>query len=105
MAAAAPGLERIVAITEKLRQRLPFLGFVLSRRGDGVRIRLRADNVLRMRRRMAEVRALYHAGAIDLDEVTGRVRAWLADARHGHSRALCAAELDRLRFTLAEPED
>jgi len=75
-----------------------FLGFVLRRTGDGVRVHLHSENPRRFRRRMAEARALLHAGALDLEEVTARVRAWLAHARHGHTRTLCERELARLVF-------
>lgn len=75
-----------------------FLGFVLRRRGAGVQIRLRHDNVVRMRRRVRWLRALFAAGALDLDDITVRVRAWLAHAHHGHTRALLEAELARWSF-------
>ncbi|MBI5479966.1 MAG: RNA-directed DNA polymerase [Deltaproteobacteria bacterium] len=78
---------------------VPFLGFVLRRRGQGVQVRLRHENVRRMRGRMRVVRALFACGALDVEEVTSRVRAWLAHARHGHTRALLEAELARLTFT------
>lgn len=73
-----------------------FIGFVLQRVGDGVRVRLRTENVRRFRARMAVTRALYQAGAIDAGEVTAKVRAWLAHAKHGHTRTLCQRELARL---------
>jgi hypothetical protein len=109
-------LPRIDRIAERLRLRLhpiktrlhrtsdpvPFLGFVLRRRGCGVQVRLRAENVQRMRRRMARLRALFAVGAIEPEEVTGRVRAWLAHARHGHTRRLLEEELQRLRFVREE---
>lgn len=111
-------LPRILAITEGLRLRLhpiktrlhrttdpvPFLGFVLRRHPGGVRIRLREDNVLRMRRRMRQASDLFYAGAIDLDEVTCRIRAWLAHARHAHSQRLIEAELARLRFVRGDDD-
>jgi hypothetical protein len=75
-----------------------FLGFVLKRTGDGVRVRLRSENVRRFRRRMAITRALFEAGAIDPSEVVAQVRAWLAHARHGHTRTLCERELAQLAF-------
>jgi hypothetical protein len=89
-----PGKTRLFRTSDPV----PFLGFVLRRTPDGVSIRLRHENVVRFRRRMAAVRALHAAGAVPLAEVTTRVRAWLAHARHGHTRALCEAELARLRF-------
>jgi len=75
-----------------------FLGFVLQRRGDAVRIQLRRENLRRFRRRMREVQALFASGAISASEVTSRVRAWLAHARHGHTRALCERVLSELSF-------
>ena len=78
---------------------VPFLGFVLRRRGQGVQVRLRHDNVRRMRARMRLCRALFATGALSVEDVTSRVRAWLAHARHGHTRALLEVELARLAFT------
>lgn len=81
------------------RERVAFLGFVLERRGDAVRIRLRRENVRRFRRRMRDLRLLHAIGAIEIEEVTSRIRAWLAHARHGHTRALCERELAELAFS------
>ncbi len=78
---------------------VPFVGFVLRRTSSGVSVRLRHDNVVRFRRRLADVQAMYSAGALPLSEVTSRIRAWLAHAKHGQTRALCTAELARLRFS------
>ncbi len=75
-----------------------FLGFVLQRRGDGVRVRLRQENVQRFRARMRTLKTLYEIGAIDAEEVTSRVQAWVAHARHGHTRALCKRVLGELSF-------
>lgn len=75
-----------------------FLGFVLRRAGGGVHVRLQSENVRRFRRRMATTRALFEAGAVGPCEVVAQVRAWLAHARHGHTRALCERELSRLAF-------
>lgn len=77
---------------------VPFLGFVLRRTPGGVQLRLEHENVVRMRARLAEVRALYSAGALPLGDVVSRLRAWLAHAAHGHTRALVRAELSRLTF-------
>jgi hypothetical protein len=77
-----------------------FLGFVLRRVGDGVHVRLQSENVRRFRRRMATTRALLDAGAVEPGDVVARVRAWLAHARHGHTRTLCERELSRLSFAL-----
>jgi hypothetical protein len=52
-----------------------FLGFVLQRVENAVRVRLRTENVRRFRSRMGRVRALHRAGAIDTEQVTARVRA------------------------------
>ncbi len=76
-----------------------FLGFVLQRRGDAAHVRLRHENVRRMRARMATLRSLYEAGAIDVDDLGAHLAAWLAHAKHGHTTALVRAELERLRFT------
>jgi hypothetical protein len=76
-----------------------FLGFVLQRHGDAVQIRLRHDNVVRMRQRMARTQTLFAAGALEPRDVMSQLRAWLAHARHGHTRALLQTELERLRFS------
>ncbi len=75
-----------------------FLGFVLTRVENAVQVRLRSENVRRFRARMALVSALFDAGALELDDVTARLRAWLAHARHGHTRSLVQRELQRLTF-------
>jgi len=75
-----------------------FLGFVLSRRGDGVRIHLRRENPRRFRQRMATTGALLRAGSLEVEDAVAQVRAWLAHAQHGHTRALCRRELARLVF-------
>jgi RNA-directed DNA polymerase len=106
-------LARIRARAEQLRLRLhptktrlhrttdpvSFLGFVLQRRGGGVSVRLRRENVVRMRARMQATTVLYAAGAVGPDEVASRLLAWMAHARHGQTRALIAAELGRLSWT------
>lgn len=89
-----PGKTRLHRTTDPV----PFVGFVLRRTPTGVSVRLRHENVVRFRRRMAAVRTLHAAGALPLAEVTQRVRAWLSHARHGQTRALCEAELARLTF-------
>jgi len=80
-----------------------FLGFVLQQRdeGRGVSVRLPSENVRRFRSRMREVQALYAAGALEPEEVVQRIRAWLAHASHGHTRALCIRELERIAFVRA----
>jgi len=109
--------DAVVLRCEKLRLRLhptkcrlhrttepvAFLGFVLARRGTAVQIRLRTENTRRFWTRMRELRALHAAGAIEIDEVTARVRAWLAHARHGHTRSLCRQVLGELSFSRASP--
>ncbi|MCX5742210.1 MAG: reverse transcriptase domain-containing protein [Proteobacteria bacterium] len=80
-------------------ERVAFVGFVLQRRGDAVRVALKTENVRRFRRRMGTLQALYVVGAVDIDEVASRIRAWLAHARHGHTRALCERVLGELAFS------
>jgi len=75
-----------------------FVGFVLRRRGDAVSVRLRGDNVRRMRQRVAALRVEYAAGGLAAAEVTARLRAWLAHAAHGHTRALVEREHQRWVF-------
>jgi hypothetical protein len=70
--------------------RIAFLAFVLQLRVDAVRVALRTRNGQRFRRRMKVLRALYAGGAVDLDEITSRIRAWLAHARHLVSPSLVA---------------
>lgn len=77
---------------------VPFVGFVLQRVGDGVRIRLRQENLVRFRRRMKGLQALYAVGAIGPEEVRSRLLAWKAHAAHGHTRALVEREWARLAF-------
>ena len=84
-------------------ERVAFLGFVIQRRGDGVVVRLRRENVRRFRGRMQEARLLYALGAIDAEDVTSRIRSWLAHARHGHTRELCRRVLDEIAFTRGAP--
>jgi hypothetical protein len=75
-----------------------FLGFVLRRVDDRVQVRLRTENIRRFRQRMAVTRVLFEAGALEPTEVIAQVRAWLAHARHGHTRTLCERELAKLVF-------
>ena len=105
-------LEVLRAATDRLRLRLhpqktrlhrttdpvSFVGFVLRRRGHAVSIRLRHDNVVRARARVADVRSLYAAGLLELDEVRARLMAWCAHASHGHTHALLQREAQRWRF-------
>ena len=61
-------------------------------------MRLRSENLVRMRQRVSALRTLFSAGAIEVDEVTARLSAWLAHARHGHTRSLIERELARWTF-------
>lgn len=89
-----PGETRLHRTTRPV----PFLGFVLRRTATGVSVRLQHDNVVRMRARLRTAQVMYAAGALSLEEVTTQVRAWLAHAAHGDTRALVRAELARLAF-------
>ena len=77
---------------------LPFLGFELRRVEHSVSVRLRSENLDRMRQRVRALRSLFAAGAIELTEVTARLHAWLAHARHGHTQSLIERELARWTF-------
>jgi RNA-directed DNA polymerase len=79
-----------------------FLGFVPRRVKDGVQVRLRTENAQRFRQRMSLTLALFESGAVDPAEVIAQIRAWLAHARHGHTRTLCERELSRLVFVRAQ---
>ncbi|MBN1606057.1 MAG: group II intron reverse transcriptase domain-containing protein [Polyangiaceae bacterium] len=89
-----PRKTRLYRTTEPV----PFLGFVLQRRGSAVSVRLRPENLRRFRKRMRKVQALYAAGALEAHEVRSRVQAWLAHARHGHTRTLVRRVLSELVF-------
>lgn len=84
---------------------VPFLGFVLRRRGEGVHVRLRQDNVRRMRQRVRAMKIEYAAGGLLPCEVTGRLRAWLAHAQHGHTRSLVEREQKAWVFRRGEVVD
>lgn len=76
-----------------------FVGFVLRRRSDGgVAVRLRQDNVRRMRQRIRAMQAEYRCGGLLPAEVTARLQCWLAHARHGHTRTLLEREHARWVF-------
>jgi retron-type reverse transcriptase len=47
------------------------------------RIRVRAENLRRARRRLRRMQAAYAAGMLQLDDVTHRVRSWIAHLQHG----------------------
>lgn len=90
-----PHKTRIQDTTEPL----PFLGFALQRHQDAVSVRLRSENLVRMRQRVSALRTLFSAGAIEVDEVTARLSAWLAHVRHGHTRSLIEREITRWTFS------
>ncbi len=48
-------------------------------------MRLARPNVVRMRRRLRKMAALYHAGRLHFDKVQCRVQAWLGHAAFGHT--------------------
>jgi len=77
-----------------------FVGFVLRRDGDRVVVRLRQENVRRFRTRLATKVALFEAGALEPHDVIESLRAWLALARRGHTRALIERELRDFRLRL-----
>ena len=60
---------------------LTFLGWRLLPE----RARLARPNVLRMRRRLRKMEALYHAGRMRFAEVNSRVQAWLGHAAFGNT--------------------
>ncbi len=90
-----PHKTRIQETTEPL----PFLGFALQRHQGAVSVRLRSENLVRMRQRVRALRALFSAGALEVDEVTARLSAWLAHVRHGHTRSLIEREITRWTFS------
>ncbi|MEO7035205.1 MAG: reverse transcriptase/maturase family protein [Polyangiaceae bacterium] len=95
-------LEKVEASSTALRLRLhatkcrlhrttepvAFLGFVLSRVDEAVRIRLRSDNIRRCRARLTQSHAQLAAGKLDVSTLMARVRSWLAHAKHGHTRGV-----------------
>ena len=82
-----------------------FLGFVLRRRGDAVVVRLRTENLRRFRARVRFMQQLYACGAIGPDDIGDRIRAWLAHARHGHTRTLCRRMLRDFAFARSPLDD
>jgi hypothetical protein len=82
-----------------------FLGFVLRRRGDAIVVRLRTENLRRFRARVRFMQQLYACGAIGPDDVGDRIRAWLAHARHGHTRTLCRRMLRDFAFARSPLDD
>jgi retron-type reverse transcriptase len=61
--------------------------------------RLVRPNVMRFRKRMREMQASYAQGGMSADQVTQRIRAWLAHAAHGHTWKLRERLLDEFSFT------
>lgn len=47
------------------------------------RIRVRADNLRRSRRRLRKMQTAYRAGELTLDDVTQRLQSWIAHLAHG----------------------
>ena len=68
-------------------------------------MKLRSENLQRFRARVRFMQQLYACGAIGPDEVGDRIRAWLAHARHGHTRALCRHVLQDLAFCRPSLDD
>ncbi len=90
-----PDKTRLHRTSEPVR----FLGFVLRREGRVVRVRLHAENLRRMRRRVRKLQLLYAAGAYDAAEVGQRIRGWLAHASHGDTQRLLESECSRWVFS------
>jgi hypothetical protein len=62
------------------------------------RLRLVRSNVVRWRRRLKAMSKAYRAGKIRLNDVTVRVRAWIAHAEHGDTWKLRTQILGRRAF-------
>jgi hypothetical protein len=62
------------------------------------RVRLVRTNVVRWRRRMKLMADAYRRGEMRLEDVTARVRAWIAHALHGDTRKLRAQLLAHQTF-------
>ena len=77
-----------------------FLGFVLL--PDGRR-RLPEDNVRRFRNRLRSFRDRYRAGTIDFDDITPRIRAWVAHASHADTWKLREAIFRDVSYTPRKP--
>ncbi|MGH9835207.1 MAG: RNA-directed DNA polymerase [Blastocatellia bacterium] len=63
------------------------------------RIRVKAENLRRARRRLRRLQESYRAGAVDLAQVTQSVRSWIAQLEHGDTRQLRARVFAHLAFT------
>ena len=76
-----PGKSLIVST----RERMNFLGIELA--ADLPR-RLADENVQRFRLRLRSMADRYHAGNLSFDEITPRIRSWIAHARHARTERL-----------------
>ncbi len=76
-------------------QPTPFLGLVLF---PGGYRRLPEANVRRFRNRLRGLRDRWHAGAVDLEQMTRHVRAWIAHAEHANTWRLRQAIFRAVRF-------
>lgn len=59
-------------------------------------LRLNRGNLVRARRRMAELGRGYAAGKMSMEDVKVRVMAWLGHARFGNTEGICRSVLDGL---------
>ena len=76
-------------------QPTPFLGLVLL---PGGYRRLPEANVRRFRNRLRGLRDRWHAGNVDLEQMTRHVRAWIAHAEHADTWRLRQAIFRAVRF-------
>ncbi len=81
------------------REPAQFLGILLC---DGGRRRLPEDNVRRFRNRLRGLRDQWRAGAVDIEDVDARVRAWIAHAEHADTWRLRHAIFRGGRFDPAK---
>lgn len=65
------------------------------------RIRVRAENLRRARRRLRDMQAAYAGGELRADAVTHRIRSWIAHLRHGDTWRLREQIFTQLVFTRA----
>ena len=65
-------------------------------------LRLKRENVARMRKKVAWMNGEYGAGRMDLEGVKARVMGWLGHSRLGGSERLRESVLDGLRLTRIE---
>lgn len=66
------------------------------------RIRVRADNLRRSRKRMKVLQQMYAAGDIDLDQLVQRIRSWEAHLLHGDTYRLRRKLFDHYVFMKGE---